>query len=424
MNKIILTLALVIVSSSVFSQWNKINSFPNIHVNDLFNSGNTVYAATANNGIYRSTDSTATWQQLIAGLNNPQSLRCSQVILTGGILYTATEDGIYRSTDNAANWVKKSDGIVIGSGSIYLSAQSIFEHNGVLLTGTYSGIYRSTNGGENWLSTNISGTHVWAKNFTFHNGIIFAARESINNPTGYTSTNDGLTWSNLTGPSFFSTITFFSEPGKLFTGTIHGAWLSTNNGVNWVERSAGLTPDPYNSSFVRTGGVLVSSLKFGGSGMFKSSNDGIQWENFGQGLPFLISIDEIVIFNGKILAATSSGIYQRNSSEVTGLIQISSEIPDNFSLAQNYPNPFNPLTKIRFSIPQTDAVTLKVKLTVYDITGREAAILVNKELKAGVYEADFDASSLASGVYFYKVEVFSGGNNSAYYEVKKMSLIR
>ncbi len=424
MKKIILALALFMVSSSVFSQWSKINSFPNANVNDLFISGSTVYAATANNGIYRSTDSTATWQQLNVGLNNAQAIRCSQVILIGSILYTATEDGIYKSTDNAASWVKKSDGIIIGSGSTFISAQSIFELNGVLITGTYSGIYRSTNGGENWLTTNISGMHIWAKNFTLHNGIIFAARESINNPTGYTSTNNGLTWSNLTGPSFFPTITFFSEPGKLFTGTIHGAWLSTNNGVNWAERSIGLTSDPYNSSFIRVNGVLVSSLKFGGSGMFKSSNDGILWENFGQGLPFLNSINEIIIFNGKILAATSSGIYQRNTSEVTGITQISMEIPNNFSLSQNYPNPFNPATKIKFSIPSTDGNTQRVMLTVFDITGRQAAILVNNELKSGIYEADFDASSLASGIYFYKLEVFSDGNNSIYSEVKRMSLVK
>ena len=140
MNKIKMTLALVLFSSSVFSQWNKINSFPNTVVNDFFISGNTVYAATANNGIYRSTDTTATWQQFNNGLNNPQAIRCAQIIQTGSILYSATEDGIYRSTDNAASWIKKSDGILIGSGSIYLSSQSIFEHNGVLFTGTYSGI--------------------------------------------------------------------------------------------------------------------------------------------------------------------------------------------------------------------------------------------------------------------------------------------
>lgn len=424
MKKVILALALVFVSSSVITQWNKINSFPNTNVNDFFISVNTVYAATNNNGIYRSTDMTATWQQFNNGLNNPQAIRCSQIIQTGSTLFAATEDGIYRSTDNAASWVKKSEGILTGNGSTYISSQSIFELNGVLFTGTYSGIYRSSSGGDSWSATNINGTHIWAKNFTLHNGIIFAARENINNPTGYTSTNGGLTWSNFAGPSFFSTITFYSEPGKLFTGTIHGAWLSTNNGINWVERSAGLNSDPYNSSFIRTNGVLVTSLKFGGSGMFKSVNDGILWENFGEGLPILSSINEIIIFNGKILAATSSGIYQRNISEVTGITMLSSGIPDNFSLSQNYPNPFNPSSRIRFSIPQTEKNLLKVTLTVYDIAGRQAALIVNNELNAGEYEAVFNASSLASGIYFYKLEVLSKGNKSLYSEVKKMLLVK
>ena len=424
MSKILLALALFMVTTSVYSQWNKLNSFPTTNVNDLFITGNTVFAATSGSGIYRSTDFAVSWLQLNSGLNNPQAINCSQVIQTGGMLYAATIDGIYRSTDNAANWVKKSNGLIIGPGSTYLSAQSIFEHNGVLLTGTYSGIYRSTDGGENWIPTNISGTHIWAKNFTSHNGIIFAARESINNPTGYTSTDGGSIWSDLSGPSFFSTITFFSEPGKLFTGTIHGAWLSTNNGINWIERSAGLNADPYNSCFIRTNGVLVSSLKFGGSGMFKSNNDGILWENFGQDLPFLNSINEIILFNNRILAATSAGIYQRNTSDVTGITHIISEIPGTFSLSQNYPNPFNPTTKFRFSIPASAGSGLTVRAEVFDITGKQTGMLFNSAVDAGIYEGSFDGTGYSSGIYFYKLSVYSGGNKLLYSEVKKMSLIK
>jgi hypothetical protein len=66
----------------------------------------------------------------------------------------------------------------------------------------------------------------------------------------------------------------------------------------------------------------------------------------------------------------------------------------------NYPNPFNPTTKIKFGLPKAAFV----KLTVYDILGREVAILANEQLKAGEFEADWDASSFPSGVYFYKME--------------------
>lgn len=414
MKKTLITLALVVASINTYSQWNRINSFPAISVSDLFVSGSIIYASTNNNGVYKSTDAGATWQQFNNGLNNAQAIQCKQVLLTGNVLYTATIDGIYKSTDFASSWVKKSNGIVVGGGAIYTFAESIFELNGVLFTGTYTGIYRSTNNGENWITTNIMGSAISAKNFTLHNGILFAARENINNPIGYKSTDNGLTWGNLSGLSFFSTITFFSEPGKLFAGTIHGAWLSTNSGTNWVERSAGLNADPYNSSFIRVNNVFITSLKLGGSGIFKSTNDGVLWVNFGDGLPFLLSIEELIISGSKMLAATSSGIYQRNSSEVTGIIQISSEVPGKFSLEQNYPNPFNPETKFRFHIPEKG----NVKLTVFDLLGRNVSALVNQNLEPGTYEAGFNASGLNSGVYFYRLE------SNGYTETKKMILVK
>lgn len=71
-----------------------------------------------------------------------------------------------------------------------------------------------------------------------------------------------------------------------------------------------------------------------------------------------------------------------------------------FSLSQNYPNPFNPVTKIQFSIPKNEFVTLRV----FDVLGKEVAVLINEAKPAGVYEALLDASKLSSGVYFYKLE--------------------
>lgn len=85
-----------------------------------------------------------------------------------------------------------------------------------------------------------------------------------------------------------------------------------------------------------------------------------------------------------------------------------------FELKQNYPNPFNPATKISFSIPQNGYV----KLRVYDVTGREVANLVNDFKFAGSYTVNFNASSLSSGVYFYKLET------NIYSEIKKMLLVK
>ena len=74
-------------------------------------------------------------------------------------------------------------------------------------------------------------------------------------------------------------------------------------------------------------------------------------------------------------------------------------IPTEFSLAQNYPNPFNPSTTIKYAVPQTSHVNIKV----YDMTGQEVASLVNEMKEAGTYEIKFDARNLASGIYIYRM---------------------
>ena len=76
--------------------------------------------------------------------------------------------------------------------------------------------------------------------------------------------------------------------------------------------------------------------------------------------------------------------------------------PREFTLSQNYPNPFNPTTTIEFTLPEDGRVVLKV----YDLTGREVATLVDEERIAGVYQqAVFDASPLASGMYFARLQM-------------------
>jgi hypothetical protein len=89
-------------------------------------------------------------------------------------------------------------------------------------------------------------------------------------------------------------------------------------------------------------------------------------------------------------------------------------IPKEYSLSQNYPNPFNPSTKISFSIPKVE----NVSLVIYDLTGREVAKLVNKTLQAGTHVIDFNASNLASGVYIYRIEA------GTFTDSKKMLLIK
>ena len=95
------------------------------------------------------------------------------------------------------------------------------------------------------------------------------------------------------------------------------------------------------------------------------------------------------------------------------------ELPGQFLLRQNYPNPFNPSTKINYQLPEASHVTLRI----YDIMGREVAVLVDGNKGAGYYTAVFDGARLASGVYFTRL-IVQPQDSKQFVKVKKMLLIK
>ncbi|MEO8665271.1 MAG: T9SS type A sorting domain-containing protein, partial [Ignavibacteria bacterium] len=96
-------------------------------------------------------------------------------------------------------------------------------------------------------------------------------------------------------------------------------------------------------------------------------------------------------------------------------------VPVNFILGQNYPNPFNPVTNISYQLGKPSSV----KLIVYDILGQEVALLKNEKQREGNYTVEFTGQSLASGIYFYKLEALDFENLTLLYEdTKKMILVK
>jgi len=109
-------------------------------------------------------------------------------------------------------------------------------------------------------------------------------------------------------------------------------------------------------------------------------------------------------------------------SLLTGILKKQAQIPGSFQLSDNYPNPFNPTTNIEFRMSNVGFVTLKI----YDVLGREVATLVNDVREVGVYAIRWDASSLPSGVYFYRLCAGGASTSSArgLVETKKMVLAK
>ncbi|MBK7446834.1 MAG: T9SS type A sorting domain-containing protein [Ignavibacteria bacterium] len=89
-------------------------------------------------------------------------------------------------------------------------------------------------------------------------------------------------------------------------------------------------------------------------------------------------------------------------------------VPNSFDMSQNYPNPFNPSTKINYDLP----VDGNVSIVLYDLTGRQVASIVNEVKTAGYYTVSFNASNLASGMYFYRISA------SNFVSTKKMVLVK
>lgn len=204
--------------------------------------------------------------------------------------------------------------------------------------------------------------------------------------------------------------------------------LSSDGSLQWSRVVDGSLTDYYARSIIQTsdGGYVAAGFGgiWGSTGMFivKLDNNG---NTCGNTVSHNISVDSGGILNSHIPSVTDFLIMDTLITPQTGTLgyvttlcvigiqPISSEIPDSYKLYQNYPNPFNPVTTIKFDIPQSTNVSIKV----YDILGSEVYRLSEYKL-AGSYEVKFDGSYMASGMYLYSFEA------NGYKDVKKMVLLK
>ncbi|NWF88485.1 MAG: alpha-glucosidase C-terminal domain-containing protein [Ignavibacteriaceae bacterium] len=128
----------------------------------------------------------------------------------------------------------------------------------------------------------------------------------------------------------------------------------------------------------------------------------------------VFSNDSVTFFENTQLTLPAWGykVYEIGS----GVTEVEDErsLPSQYLLLQNYPNPFNSSTRIKFQVPNTASVTLRI----FDVLGNEIEILVNKEMEFGSYEVDFEAAQLPSGVYFYQLK------SGHFVDTKKLLLLR
>ncbi len=366
-------------------------------------------------GIFKSTNSGATWDTLIRGVTT------REVVIhptNPNILYATlginslTIAGIIKSIDGGTNWIKADSGIWItweeGPGPLVMD----IKHPDTLYTGTsgpFGGVfYRSTNGGMNWYC--FAGTILrdGVTALAIHpdsSNVIYAGTAWSGNI--FKSSDHGITW-NLTGfkTGITNSIQFGSKSSTIYIGSYWsdnypvGIFKTTDAGVTWSNPKLGL-PDSANIGKIEA--VRNTSIEkvycianWRDSGGIYKSTQGQGWEKIGVDNR---RVSTIQLFNGKLYAGYG-GVY---------VLNILNSVSDNpyssyqdFNLCNNFPNPFNPTTKIIYKI----STNTNVLLEIYDIQGRKIKILIHKHHSPGKYSVNWNGENdqgihAGSGVYFY-----------------------
>ncbi len=321
------------------------------------------------------------------------------ITTNGGTTFTYRNTPVVSATNRTMYWFNLNEGYCAGD-------------NGEL--------YYTTNAGVSWASQ-LS----WGASNNDIEDVMF-----INGTTGYVcgqlgrvaKTTNRTTWDS-TGITHPTTAYVYElkyiAPNKLYAGSQNGCIFgSTNNGATWTLANdttghAGVNIYSFDYQFGR--GIATGTK----GRIFRLQDNSPNWiltqNNFSG--PNGTVLDfwgfRMITANGGYLCGYQGGLFYIGINPPVRIIN-GSEVVTKYSLEQNYPNPFNPSTTIKFAIPANEFV----KITVFDIRGREVQQLVNENLTAGVYETDFNGANLSSGTYFYKIET------NSFSDTKKMILVK
>ncbi len=359
-------------------------------------------------------------------------------------------DSYLRTTNGGTNWKFES------FNSFILPTKMFFLNEELGWVCGYEQVLRTDDGGNSWISYNVSSADLWDIQF-LDDSIGFC----IDTYNLYKSTNSGVSWTLLKQFSNNLSSLYFLSSDVGFTGMGNGNINSTTDGgLNWIEYSIGdigaikeiLFVDSLIGYGLNVNGFVktinrgiewqyevldsqynLNSLHFvdrdygwivGADGiLLKTINGGISWTKYITGTSNFLSTVDFVNRNIGWISGGNGTIMKNIEGGVSDL----KETENNFNqttlneylVSQNYPNPFNPTTKIKYKVPgHTRIDNNLITLKVYDILGNEIATLINEEKPAGIYEVEWNANGLPSGIYLYQLIT---GN---FIQTKKMILLK
>ncbi len=368
-------------SSDHGETWTVLNDMPHFHFRSLAANGPHVVAGTdapvLQNGYspaWRSSDHGTTWTIDMGGIQafTPNEYGINDTYIFAGMVYGGM--GIYRCHLDSSTWTPLT-------GLYRITVEGISVNGPNLVAGTFSqGMFLSSDNGEHWTSNSAGQDYTeLAFNILTMNGSTIFAGTSQQVPPGAPLLRKG------------------------------GVWCSTDGGSTWVNK--GLSGNNITGLSI-VGPIVIAATD--SCGIRISSDNGNRWWPLNNGLPHYM-VSSLIANDEYLYAGVPGGIWRLPLSEAIASVPPENKgIPSHFALEQNYPNPFNPRTGVRFQVSGVS----DVKLTVYDLLGREVAVLVNEKKAPGTYEVRFDAAGLASGVYLCRM------TTGTFVQVMKMVLVR
>lgn len=447
------------------SSWSTSNSQNMTHadIHRLAYNGTNLYCM-SDGGVYKSTNNGNNWIDLNYDLSTLQYQSADYDITNTAMLQGGTQDNNKMTSTNAGvDWNQRTTGdggytivdpvntnFVYGqyvNGSIQRSANTGVSFTNITPSGSTGGLfynpYEMAPGDHNTIV--FGRADIWktsnAQTATTSSGWVQIATTAIvggsvsaigiswtntgkiyigtSNGRILTTTDNGTNWAAQTGFPYVSDFTVDQSNDNICYATLGGTGgthvlKTTNGGVNWVNITSNMPNIAANSVVLRTATprmIIVGT----DIGVFQSVDEGASWVSFNSGMP----VNEIYDMKykqsaGIILAATHGrGCWTFDLGSVLGTDPYSI-IPKTFELSQNFPNPFNPETKIKFGLPKGG----NVKISVYDVVGKQVEELVNSNFNAGTFEVTWNAANYSSGVYFYRLET------EGFAETKQMILVK
>lgn len=343
-------LFLVVVSSTVFSQWTQSSGPEGISVSCLVQLDSTIFAGTQVNGLYASMDDGINWIPLNAGI---ETLEVSAVASKPGYLFAGTfGSGVYRSSDGGQSWMAPLNG-----GDFAVTA--VVVKDSFLFAGSIEeGVFRSSDNGETWtekLSAFGMGPMCVSGN------TIFA---STSNYT-FGSTDNGETWTNVSALEGASIFSFYCQDSLILAGgrnriyksidygntfitidlsfsfgivniysitkigstffmatSYDGVYKSTDNGLTWSPANIGMGPKDVRALIATGSSTLIAGTHY--VGMYRSTNLGSSWNKSMTGFPAGSSILSLLVKGPSVFAGTRDGVY-RTDNNGDGWVKLSGD---------------------------------------------------------------------------------------------------